>query len=146
MNSITNILQHFCLDFKQLCIRFWNFQNNYFIESFPLPVYDSSSRVLCTSLRSVFLHACRNYWKTLSNAFLDATNVDWFLTHSIFMLANFWVLRVHVVCTDFVNEIIFSTVIGLDLASLLMNVTHLSQVFYKKIAQIMTATIFSRFS
>ena len=52
----------------------------------------------------------------------------------------------HVVCTDFVNEIIFSTVIGLDLASLLMNVTHLSQVFYKKIAQIMTATTFSRFS
>ena len=75
MNSFTDILQEFCLDFKQRCITFRNFQNNCSTENLLMQVPRAMGGVLCNDLPNMFLHVCRNCWKTLwtdsSNALIN---------------------------------------------------------------------------
>ena len=62
----TYSLQECCLDIKQLCIPFRNFQSSYFTKNVSITAYDSSSRgFLCKGLCNVILHAYRNCWQTL---------------------------------------------------------------------------------
>ena len=46
MNYFTYILQEFCLDAKQRCICFRNFQKTYFPKCLSITAYDSNARVL----------------------------------------------------------------------------------------------------
>ena len=71
MNSFTDNLQEFCLDFMQRCIPFSNVQNTYFGESLLITAYDSYARVLCIGLCNVTLLAFRNCRKTL---YIDSPN------------------------------------------------------------------------
>ena len=45
-SSFKDTLQTFSVDFKQRCIPFWNFQNNFFTETLSVTAYDSSAGVL----------------------------------------------------------------------------------------------------
>ena len=60
INYFTDILWEFCLDFKQCCNSFINFQNIYFTESLLITASDSSAMILCNDLHNMILNASRN--------------------------------------------------------------------------------------
>ena len=57
MNSLTDILQELCLDYKQGCIPFKSFETSILQKTFSITAYDSSGRVLYNGLCNVILHA-----------------------------------------------------------------------------------------
>ena len=107
MTSFTDTLQELCLDFKQVCIPFWNYQSTYFPDSLSILGYDSIASYLiliCMHLETAKLlgeltHPM-HFLNDIPPKRIDAkrNKVDWFLSHSNFVLAKFEVLRVCVVC------------------------------------------------
>ena len=80
------------------------FQSAFFIESLSITAYISIRGILCNGLCNV--HAYSNCWKThpmhlwiiFLRKELYATILDLFLTHAIFIVAKFQVLRLPVFC------------------------------------------------